>query len=70
MKVEIERKDLRRLNSILSMSENLQYAYDGLSDSTKDYLREEFEGETELHLINFERNICDVIDLIKSGDVK
>lgn len=70
MAVEIDRKDLRRLNSILTAASKLLYSYDGLSDGTKEFLRKESVGETKLHLVNFERNISEVVDLIKNGEVK
>ncbi|MEI6752331.1 MAG: hypothetical protein WCK78_04110 [Paludibacter sp.] len=59
------RKDLRRLNSIQSMTENLQSAYSGLSSETQTFLREEFKGETELKLRDFGRNVSETIEELK-----
>jgi len=59
------RKDLRRLNSIQSMSENLQSAYHGLTVETQTFLREEFRGETELKLRDFSTNVSEAIEELK-----
>ena len=59
------RKDLRRLNSIQSMTENLQSAYSGLSSETQTFLREEFNGETELKLRDFGQNVSETIEELK-----
>jgi hypothetical protein len=60
------RKDLVKLKSLLSKCEQLESAFDGLKDETKTFLREEFTGETQLHLYQFDRNITEAIRMIKN----
>ena len=59
------RKDLRRLVSIQTNASNLMSACSGLSTETRDFLRTEFNGETEIKLRDFERNITEVIEELK-----
>lgn len=61
----LNRKDLRRLKSIQAMAENLQSAYQGLSEGTQKFLREEFTGETEMYIRSFESNISETIEELK-----
>ena len=64
------RKDLRKLNCILSMVQKLQYAYDGLSLETQTFLLEEFHGETAIHLRDFEQNIEEAIEELKKPKLR
>jgi hypothetical protein len=47
------------------MSENLQSAYQGLTDETQTFLREEVRGETELKLRDFSNNVSEAIEELK-----
>ena len=59
------RKDLVKLKSLLNKVEILESAFDGLDEETQTFLREEFHGETKLHLYEFDRNITDTIRILK-----
>lgn len=60
------RKDLVKLKSLLNKVEILESAFDGLTDETKTFLREEFHGETQLHLYQFDRNVTEAIRMLKN----
>jgi len=53
------RKDLRKLRALRGQVEKIESCYQGMTQETKDFLREEFTGETELHLSRFDDNLRD-----------
>lgn len=56
------RKDLRKLKSLLSKIEKIELQFDSLTQETKSFLEEEFvKGTTKGHLYNFDRNITETI---------
>lgn len=63
--MKTNRKDLRKLCSILNTAELLESRCKGLSDETKDFLEEEFIGGTVLRLRNFKQNISETINEMK-----
>jgi len=59
-------KDLSLLEALRNDITIIMNRYEVLEDETKDFLREEFNGETLLHLRKFDSNLRDVIDEIRS----
>ncbi len=57
----LNKGDLNLLEKILKKTEELELLYDGLSENTQDFLLNEYNGETKIHLYNFDRNITDAI---------
>ena len=69
--MKVNRKDLRRLNTLSTMADNLIYAFAGLSDETKEVLRTKFPNDTEQLVVSFGKNISELINPIKSqGNVR
>jgi len=54
--------DILLLGKIKKDTEKLLKVYSNLDKATKNFLLEEFTGETELHLLQFERNISEAIN--------
>jgi len=67
---EPSRGDLKRLKSLQSMTEKIISGLSGLTNTTQEFLRTEFVGETSIHLRKFEQNIRDTVELIKTPKVK
>lgn len=63
--MKANRKDLRRLSTLSTMAANLIYAYSGLSKETMDLLRVK---ETKRHLVEFGKNISEVLQTIKEKE--
>ena len=59
---KVNRKDLRRLKTIKTMTDRLESAYQGLSEETQVFLREEFTRETSILLRHFKSNISECIE--------
>lgn len=57
------RKDLRKLQKLNLMVERVGDFYSTLSLQTKEHLLDDYNGETELHLLRFNRNVSDAIRL-------
>lgn len=53
------RKDLRKLRALRSQAAKLESCYKSMTEETKEFLREGFYGETELHLRQFDDNLKD-----------
>lgn len=64
--MKVNRKDLRRLNTLSTMADNLIYAFAGLSDETKDALKTKFPNDTEQLVVSFKENVTELINPIKS----
>lgn len=64
--MKVNRKDLRRLNTLSTMADNLIYAFAGLSDETKDVLKTKFPEDTEQLVVSFRENVTELINPIKS----
>lgn len=63
------RKDRMKLKRLLRMVDDLETQYQTLHPDTKDALLNDFHGETELHLLCFNRNITDALKIIENGKV-
>lgn len=59
-------KDLSLLKALRKDVELLMNRYEGLEEETKDFLRDEFNCETWLHLREFDDNLRDTLDEIKN----
>jgi len=62
---EPNRTDLTRLKSLHGMIVKVISGYSGLSNTTQEFLRAEFVGETSIHLRSIEQNLRETIELLK-----
>ena len=62
---EPSRGDLKRLKSLQSMTEKIISGLSGLTNTTQEFLRAEFVGETSIHLRSIEQNLRETIELLK-----
>lgn len=56
------KKDLRTLKELRNDVAEIMTTYESLNDKTQDFLREEFNTETWIHLRNFDDNLRDTIE--------
>ena len=67
--LEPSRCDLKRLKSLQNMAEKIRTGFSGLTNTTQEFLRSGFVGETELHLRQFEQNLSETVEQIKNPKI-